>query len=650
MIGPFVLCVALLGAAGTDGMAAAPPAWVQEAAATKTGRTGAAVVLLDQMDITITADARVRSSRRYAVRLNDRAGRNAAALREVYLTGSGKVRGVRAWIIRASGESRELGDREVVDVAFDNNDVYNEVRVRAISATDQVGAGDVFAAEAEREDRLLFSQFEWPLQDRWHVERARRSLTLPEGWRASAVTFNAGPMEPRRAGNTLVWEARALPEPADEPGRPPITDLVPRLAVSIFAREGTIAPGQFEGWPDVARWLHALSDASAQSSEDVTTKARELTEGLTSDFDRVAAIGRFAQRVQYVSIQTGVGRGGGYQPRPASLVLQRNYGDCKDKASLMRAMLAALGIKSYLVSIYSGDRNYVRSEWPSPQQFNHAIIAVSLADESPQATSVIDHPRFGRLLLFDPTDEHTPAGELPLHEQGSLALIVAPDGGDLVRIPTAPVDHHRIDRTVDGKLDAAGALSVKIREERSGTFAVGERARVASLDPDGYRSSVVRRVAPVIPRARINDVTAQAHPTSPDVFVVSVELSATDFSQSQGPLVLVTPPFDPAARVELPGTKARHTPIDLGPRRVAETVRLAFPETFAVDELPSNVTLETPFGTYSINYAVEGGQLVASRSLEVPLQTIRPEEYSRARDFFDKVRAADTAPVVFVRR
>jgi transglutaminase-like putative cysteine protease len=47
-------------------------------------------------------------------------------------------------------------------------------------------------------------------------------------------------------------------------------------------------------------------------------------------------------------------------------VLARNYGDCKDKAALMRALLKAAGIDSYAVIIYSGDRHFVRPEWPGP--------------------------------------------------------------------------------------------------------------------------------------------------------------------------------------------------------------------------------------------------------------------------------------------
>jgi len=134
------------------------------------------------------------------------------------------------------------------------------------------------------------------------------------------------------------------------------------------------------------------------------------------------AIGRYAQGVKYVSIQTGVGRGGGYRPHAAAEVLAKNYGDCKDKANLMRAMLKMMKIEAYPVIIYSGDPTFVRKEWASPSQFNHCIIAIRVSPETKAAT-VIEHAKLGRLLIFDPTDGETPIGDLPYYLQGSLALV-----------------------------------------------------------------------------------------------------------------------------------------------------------------------------------------------------------------------------------
>ena len=644
-----LVAVLALAATSLTAPAAEAPAWVREAAAAPVSATGAAVVLLDEAHVTIGADARVRTTRRYVVRINDRAGRDAAAMREVYLPGSGKVRELRGWILRGGGDTRSLGGRETVDVALVNNDVFNEVRVRALAATEEVASGDIFAAEVESEDRLLFAQFEWALQQRWAVSRARRVLTLPEGWRATAIVFNGATPDGERQGRATIWEFRNLPELADEPAMPPFAGRAPRLAVSVFAPASTAAPGQFGSWQQVVEWLQALSEDSAGPAPSIETKARELTTGLASTIDRIGAIARFAQRIQYVSIQTGIGRGGGYQPRPAPLVLERNYGDCKDKAALMRSLLAAIGIESYLVSLYAGDRNYVRPQWPSPQQFNHAIIAVSVPDLPPGVTSGLVHPTLGPLLLFDPTDDQVPVGELPLHEQGSLALIISDRSPDLVRLPSTPASHHRRTRTVEASLDASGRMTARIREQLSGALATAERGSHAALDGAGYLRTLTRRVARAVPRAQVSLRSVEPGSTMPGSFAVAYDVLAADFVQFQGQLALVRLPLEASDRVELPASQERRTAIELEPRSGSERIELTLPDGWTVDEIPKDVALDTPFGRYSLTLAKEPGRLVVTRTLDVPLQTIEPARYSEARAFFDAVRTSDTALVVLER-
>jgi transglutaminase-like putative cysteine protease len=642
MIAATLLALVLFSLAGTS--TAAPPEWVRQAATISAGGS-AATVVLDDVRVTYDANGRVRTTRRFAVRINDRAARDMAVLRELYLTESGKVREMRAWIVRTAGETRDLGNRDVLDIALVNNDVYNEVRARVIDASDDVRDGDLFAGESESEARLPFPQLEWTLQERWPVKSARRSLTVPDGWSAAAVTFNAPAVEPHREGAAFVWTMSDLPGWPDETAMPPLSDLAPRLAVSILPPADVSSTARFDSWPSVARWLDALTAAAAKPTDTVTTKARELTTGVSSEFQRIAAIGRFVQRIQYVSIQTGIGRGGGYQPRPAGLVLERNYGDCKDKANLMRAMLSTVGIQSHLVTIFSGDRNYVREGWPSPQQFNHAIIAVTLTSAT-DAPAVVSHPSLGRLLLFDPTDEHTPVGELPLHEQGSLALVVAAKDGDLLRVPVAPANHHRIERTISGRIDPTGTLSATVVEQFGGTYAARERALATRLESVSYTDTLGRRASAAVPRAIISDV--QRSGESPVAFELKYQVTAAGFGQHQGPLMLVTPPLE--SPIGLGAAASRKTAIHLEPRSLVEKVRLEIPDGLRVDELPAPVTLETTFGRYSVRCTTEKNVIVIDRTLEMPLQTVRPDQYSEARAFFDRVKASDRSPIVLSRR
>src|SRR5207247_8302256 len=102
------------------------------------------------------------------------------------------------------------------------------------------------------------------------------------------------------------------------------------------------------------------------------------TAGTKNDLDRIRAVARFIQSLQYISIDIGVGRGNGYRPHLAADVLKKAYGDCKDKANLMRALLKAVNITAFPVAIYLGDPTYVREEWASPDHLNLGIVEVEV--------------------------------------------------------------------------------------------------------------------------------------------------------------------------------------------------------------------------------------------------------------------------------
>lgn len=427
---------------------------------------------------------------------------------------------------------------------------------------------------------------------------------------------------------------------------PPLSSVSRRLAVSLFSDDAARRSGQFETWAEVGAWLLALTEAGGKPTDAVARKARELTAGVTSDRERIRAIARYVQSVQYVSIQTGLGRGGGYQPRPPELVMTRNYGDCKDKASLMRAMLAAVGIQAHLVAIFSGDREYVREQWPSPQQFNHMVVAIAAAGE-PDGSSVFQHPVLGRLVIFDPTDEYTPVGEVPFAEQGSLALIVAPDGG-LHRVPLAPPAAHGVTRRVEGQPDESGGMTAQISERLRGHRASAGRALRHSLVEGRYRERLERHLVTLVPGGRV--MKFETGSSTDGEFSTKMAINAPEFLQQVGNLMLLKPPFLPPVEIAGVNVRTRHYPILLEPAHIEETLRLQFPAGMKVDELPAPVALDTPFGRYSLAYTAETGTIVATRAVDIPTQTVAPAAHAALQAFLGKIRAADLSPVVLVKR
>ena len=629
------------------------PNWLRELSSAKTGPYPSkvpAVVLLDEENVTVDDNGRVTTSNRKAIKVLTREGRKDAVARKVYVTGTGKIRDMRAWMIRPSGDVKKYGKDAIVDLALAANDIYNESRMRAVLASDDADPGAVFGYESVTEDRSIFSQFEWSFQEHLPALLSRFVVNVPSGWRAEGVVFN-GKVTPQVAGSTYTWEYRDLPFIEEEPASPSLAALAPRVAVSYFPAEGAKAtPGKiFHEWPDVAQWLAELEDPQSAPTPEIAEKAQALVSGAKTELDRIRAIGHYVQTVKYVSIQIGLGRGGGYRPHTAAQVFQKQYGDCKDKSNLMRSMLKAAGIPSYMVSIWAGDPGYVRDSWPSPHQFNHAIIAVKLTDAASSSPATIEHPQLGRLLFFDPTDENTPLGDLPDHEQGSFALIDATTANPLIRMPVIPAAANRVERETEVTLAADGSIVSKLSEKAYGQSAAVVRRRFRSQASGDFTKWVERWItsganAAAVTKVQPVDDFAGQH------FDLQLEFKSERYAQSMRGRLLVFRPSVVTRRGTLLFSEVkRQNPVRLDAETFQETVRVKLPVGFKIDEMPDGGKLETPFGTYTASYQTQGDELVFARKLEIRAATVPVEQYPELKKFFERVAGSEQSPVVLAK-
>ncbi len=629
------------------------PQWLRDAAAAPQAtydRKVPAVVLLQEEQLTVDPSGKTETVKRGAVRILNRDGREDAAASMIYYTSTDKIKDFHGWILPASGTPIRYKKDRLIDAAAAANDVYNEVRLRYFAAGNDAQDGSVFGYEMSMESKTVFTQFPYVFQEGLPVVVSRLSLTLPAGWEVRSVTYNHAPVAPQAAGSTYTWELRDLPFVETEPHSPQLAAVLPRLAISYLPPEGNSAGLRaMTDWTAVSRWMADLEDPQTDAGGAIDERARALTAGATSDLAKIQAIARFVQGINYVAIQTGQGRGGGYKPHLASLVLEKQYGDCKDKANLMRALLRAAGIPSYMVSIYSGDRSHVHPDWPSPRQFNHAIIAVKIPD-SIQLGPVVSHPQLGRLLIFDPTDPYTPLGGLPEDEQGSYALISAADRGALLQMPLLPASANRIESVVDAKVSPQGALEAARDVAYFGQRASDWRANFERTSASEIRTHMERSLARAVGSVKLGAFT---HKDARDEgrLETHAEYAADQFGQSmQGRLLLVKPGvLGIGSGYSLPA-KERKLPIVLRAAEWHSTVHLRVPDGFKIDEVPDPVSLSGAYGKYQATWTPSGNEVLFRQSLEVNDITAPAVEYKAVRDFFDRVYGAESAPVVLMRQ
>jgi hypothetical protein len=395
--------------------------------------------------------------------------------------------------------------------------------------------------------------------------------------------------------------------------------------------------------------MRALAHPHMPVGDALAAKAQDLTAGAKTELEKIRAIAKYVQGLQYISIQIGTGRGGGYTPKSATEVFAKSYGDCKGKANLMRAMLSVLRIEAYLVSITADDPDFVRVEWASPHQFNHCIIAVRVKDET-QAASVVTHPKLGRLLIFDATDPYTQVGDLPEEEQGSYALINHRETDALIRMPIIPAEMNRLERNLDVTLSPEGSISGRVSEQTLGQRAVNERALQRRLSAPDYNRTIENWIARGATGAKATKI-APSDDLAEGRFMLDVEFSANMYAQIMQDRLMVFKPAIIGRLDRLSFTEGkRQNPFMIDAETYQENVKIKLPAGFVVDEIPESTSLTTQFGTYDAKYEVTGDVLLFKRSLKLNRATVPADKYLSVRDFFGKIHTAEQSPVVLMRK
>lgn len=631
------------------------PPWLSEACRREAppARGMNSVVLHDECVMTVAPSGKITSTVMRAVRIATDDGRSMANMVAHYDSSSERITDFRAWLIKPDGEGKNYRLKDAMDTSI-SPAIYTEQRHVRLSASDEAYKDCIFACEYTKESRRIFGQNTWSFQGGRPVALSRLTYKLPEGWSIKGTMSKGKPLEPMIADNTYTWEMRNLPPVRSEAMGPTFWRNVPRLNVDLLPPEGAAKQQilSFPTWASVSVYKTQLYDKACAPNAAIEAKTRELLaaagDGL---WDRINALARYAQATNYISIQMNLGQGGGYTPRSAAEVFRTGYGDCKDKTTLLRAMLKVAGIESYAVNVFSGDRYRVTEDWPTPFVFNHAITAIKIDDPAVTSPVIVEHPVFGRLLFFDPTDPYTPPGDLMYKNQGALVLVLDGERGELVRLPITPPSANHTERTVTVRMDIFGSIAASITEHMTGQTAARSRAAHRMLAAK-YPDSIAKWIGETVRLAKVKN-TEGIDDERQGTFDMKTEFIAPGYANMMRDKLLVFKPAIVSRRdfAPLPQTARRMLPVFIEPVSYDETTTIRIPDGFTVDELPEAVEKETSFGRYSAKYAHDAGAqtIRCTRALSMSAAEVPAKEYASVRDFFEIIRKAEQAPVVLSR-
>lgn len=369
----------------------------------------------------------------------------------------------------------------------------------------------------------------------------------------------------------------------------------------------------FASWEDVGRWYAGLEKDRRAPSAAVRARADELTKGLQTDSEKIQALYDYtAKNFRYVSLSLGMGR---YQPHSSEEVLHNQYGDCKDKNTLLASLLEAAGFHASSVLINFGRK--LDPDIPSPAQFNHVITMVPIGKDE---------------IWMDTTTEVAPFRLLSYALRKKQALVIVPDG--VAHLEETPADPPIADSEalkIDGKVDDAGTLEASIAYEIRGDLEIVMRQIFRNAASAQWQQIVEEMSSREGLGKDVSEVKVSDPSLTRESFKLSYRVVKTNyFDQSKKKLELKLPlPILGLAAVD-PDAADGPDPINLGaPNTRDYNIRLQLPAKYTVRSvLP--ISIKRDYGNYEAVYKLEGNIFTAERKLTVG-QSELPS--SRAQDY-----------------
>ncbi|MCP3104631.1 DUF3857 domain-containing protein [Myxococcus sp. K15C18031901] len=436
----------------------------------------------------------------------------------------------------------------------------------------------------------------------------------PLYWNKSRLAGVESAQETPEDGRVLYrWSAKHVAKVVPEPGMPGWAEVAQNLHVSTY-----------KTWEQVGRYWWGLVRDQLQPNAELRQTVDTVLQGVDrkDELAVVRAIYNFVvTNTRYVALEFGIH---GFKPYRVDRVLSRRFGDCKDKASLIHAMLRVAGVDSRLVLLRMRNLGALDAEPASLAAFNHAIAYV---------------PKFD--LYLDGTAEFHGARELPSADRVANVLVVEPDGkSSFLTTPEAKAADNATKLSLDVLLRADGSADVKGQSTVSGQSAPEYRR---AYRPEASRKSTFERAwAQSFPGLTVNEVKLN------DTTKLDEDV-ALDFHMSIPRYAEVLPngvrflPFGTGRTYQQAFASLAERRFDLvmqSPWTNGFDLRYTLPPGWSVTELPQAVEESNAFGRLKLTYRVEDGKLVAEGLVALDVARVKADEYPAFRDFLGRVDRA----------
>jgi hypothetical protein len=600
-----------------------PPQWGLDAARTPIpayAKDAASIVLFDEYLETVDAQGRAVEREREAIRILKPQGRSDAMCGVSYDVDE-KINYFREWTIAADQKQYQAQDTDFIDVGDNGVPIMLSTRKARVVHPPAADLGATIICESEELLKPYIHETVWQIQSHIPVVFQALEVDLPAGRAHSEAWHRFTPVKPVEvAPNHWRWEIKDMPalDLRDVKSHPAWEALAARM--SVLWGDAAVE-GKDNQWRALGQWYATLNANRPDPSPEITAQTQNLIAGAPDFYAKLTRITEYIQKnIRYFIVMRGIG---GLQANHAADIFRNRYGDCKDKTTLTISMLQVAGIHAVYMPL-DDRRGVVDPDVPSIMG-NHMITAIELPPDlqDPRLKAIVKAKDGKRYLIFDPTDERTPVGNLPSDEQGSYGILAAGPSSQIIALPVLDPGVNGSERKGVFSLALDGILTGSIDSYAIGPKGAGLREFLKYTDDKERREYWEKYVAVSLPGVTL-DAFQFIQPADLDKPIeFHYKVTARSYSHQAGTLLLVRPrvigsdamPFDDKPRVY---------PINLDATgRWRDSFDITIPPGYVVDEIPDPVSLDLDFASYHSSVSAKGNLLhyereYAVRQVELP--------------------------------
>jgi transglutaminase-like putative cysteine protease len=596
-----------------------------------------AVVRLNEQTIEISSrKSMVITSKRVVTILNDN-GLNHMNAGE-YASGSSKIKSIEAVILNKDGqEIKKVKRRDFKENSVSEGSIVTDNTLLFLDYTPVIYPFTLVYESVVETSNTAFIPSWYPVESTLvGVESTSiRIVYLPElGFKYKEFNFEVVPeIKKEETATSIKFSATNIAPFKNEEYSPSYQSFFPNVMFGLtnFNLEGV--EGVASDWKTFGSWMYeSLLKNTTEIPKETQIVIKQLVGNEKDPLKITKIIYQYVQnKTRYISIQLGIG---GWKPMLAKDVDRLGYGDCKALTNYTRSLLQTVGIPSYYTVIY-GDRDLrsLQSDFVS-MQGNHVILAVPI-DE--------------KMYWLECTSQENPFGFQGDFTDNRLALVVKPEGGEIIRTHEFKTDENSQISSGSFTVNAAGTLSGSVVIKSKGTQYDNKFGNEKKSAED--RSKFYKNYFWYINNINLQKINLANNKETVE-FQEEITFEAASYGTvNAGRMMFSLNVFNPVSSVPK-RYRTRNNPFEIDRGFYDyDDITIHLPEGYTIEAKPDDYELTDKFGYYKTQYKIVDEKTVQyTRMYRIDSGFHDKSEYDNFRKFRENIAKTDNAKIVLIKK